>query len=114
MHRPWLRELITEVCRDAVIAEMLKENHSARAAARITTLFSHAVYTFVMTKGAKSSAEFEVPMTDFKAFALMCRILDRIEKTIPVAGNIQVVCKEVSRDDLQEWVASQEDGGETH
>ena len=51
-------------------------------------------------------------MQDFKAFVLMCRILDRIEKTIPIAGNLQVTCKDVTRDDLQGWLALQGDSGE--
>lgn len=108
---PWLSQLTTEVVRDAVLAEM-GGRFSPTAIHRVAHLFSNAVYNFVRTKGKESDPSFEVPMTDFKAFTLMCRILDRIEKTIPVAGNLQVTCNMVTRDDLQGWIASRGEVGE--
>lgn len=103
VQKPWLVELTTEVARDATM-KVMGGKFSPSTIIRMADLFAKATYNFVVSQGTKSAPQFEVPMQDFASFTLMCTVCAEIEKTIPIMGNLKIVCKTVTREEFQKWV----------
>ena len=106
----WLVELITEITRDATL-KVMGGKFSPDTIIRMADLFAKATYNYVVSDGRESAPQFEVALSDFASFALMCSIMDEIEKTIPKIGNLNIVCKSVNREELAEFLAGYRDAG---
>lgn len=108
---PWLVELTTEVARDATL-KVMGGKFSPPTIIKMSDLFAKATYNFMVSQMQKSAPQFEVPMSDFASFTIMCAICQEMEKTIPILGNLKIQCKLVNRGEFQEWCEGFKDAGQ--